>query len=215
MRLSKRCQYGIKAAVKLAASDRRGYLQAREIAAAEALPAKFLESILLALRSAGVLESKVGAGGGYRLARPAATISVGEIIRALEHEREDDDGSCSEDGEIPSLGTRALGVIYGRVDDALTYAVGSLSLHELATGEQPAAGPIAGEDGHVAGNHSSGSHSSGSHSSGGHASGNQSDGSERNGPYDRPLVSTRVTRATAADRPLVDESARRSSAFSR
>ena len=50
----------------------------------ENIPVKFLEQILLSLRHAGLLASKRGVGGGYRLARPATEITVGEVIRALD-----------------------------------------------------------------------------------------------------------------------------------
>jgi Rrf2 family protein len=50
----------------------------------EVLPNKFLEAILLALRRGGFLESKVGSGGGYRLARAPREIRVGDLIRRLE-----------------------------------------------------------------------------------------------------------------------------------
>ncbi len=48
------------------------------------MPNKFLESILLALRRGGFLESKVGSGGGYRLSRAPKDIGVGDLIRRLE-----------------------------------------------------------------------------------------------------------------------------------
>jgi len=55
-----------------------------EIAEAEVIPKKFLDVILLELKNAGLLQSKKGKGGGYVLARPATTISVGAVVRALE-----------------------------------------------------------------------------------------------------------------------------------
>jgi Rrf2 family protein len=59
-------------------------MQIREIAEHEQIPAKFLEQILLALKNAGMLHSKMGVGGGYHLARPAAEISLGQIVRVLD-----------------------------------------------------------------------------------------------------------------------------------
>ena len=59
-------------------------VQIREISQHEQIPAKFLEQILLALKNAGLLHSKMGVGGGYRLARPATEISLGAIIRVLD-----------------------------------------------------------------------------------------------------------------------------------
>jgi len=59
-------------------------IQIKEIAEREHIPAKFLEQILLSLKNAGMLHSKMGVGGGYYLARPAAEISLGSIVRVLD-----------------------------------------------------------------------------------------------------------------------------------
>lgn len=84
MKLSKRTEYGLRAVVALARLDPQTYVQSKDLSRNEDLPTKFLEAILLTLRRGGFLESKVGAGGGYRLTRRPRDISVGEIIRRLE-----------------------------------------------------------------------------------------------------------------------------------
>ncbi|HWP41440.1 MAG TPA: Rrf2 family transcriptional regulator [Tepidisphaeraceae bacterium] len=84
MRLSKRTEYGLRAVVQLARLWPRHFVQSRDLARQEGLPTKFLESILLALRRGGFLESKVGSGGGYRLSRSPRDISVGDLVRRLE-----------------------------------------------------------------------------------------------------------------------------------
>ena len=84
LRLSKRTEYGLRAVVQLARLWPRTFVQSRDLAQQEDLPNQFLESILLALRRGGFLESKVGSGGGYRLSRSPRDISVGDIIRRLE-----------------------------------------------------------------------------------------------------------------------------------
>jgi Rrf2 family protein len=84
LRLSKRTEYGLRAIVQLARLWPRGYVQSRDLAQQESLPNKFLEAILLALRRGGFLESKVGSGGGYRLARAPRDIRVGDLLRRLE-----------------------------------------------------------------------------------------------------------------------------------
>lgn len=85
MHLSKRGEYGLRAMIylaKVAEQDQR--VTIREIAAGEQIPAKFLEQILLSLKNAGALQSKMGVGGGYYLARPADEITLGEIKRVLD-----------------------------------------------------------------------------------------------------------------------------------
>lgn len=138
MRLSKRCEYGIKAAVRLAMRYGSGYLQSREIAETEQLPAKFLESILLALRSGGMLESKVGAGGGYRLSRSPDQIIVADLIAVL-------DGADSADAcdGNPIPGQQGLEYLYERIDSAMHEACGELSLAELASAAQSRCTPVA------------------------------------------------------------------------
>jgi len=84
LRLSKRTEYGLRAIVQLAKLWPNNFVQSRDLSAQENLPNKFLESILLALRRGEFLESKVGSGGGYRLSRAPADISVGDLIRRLE-----------------------------------------------------------------------------------------------------------------------------------
>jgi Rrf2 family protein len=85
VKLSKRGEYGLRAMVTLASQTRPGDLvQAREIAERERIPVKFLEQILLALKNAGLLGSRSGAGGGYYLARPPDQITLGQIVRVLD-----------------------------------------------------------------------------------------------------------------------------------
>jgi Rrf2 family protein len=87
MRLSKRGEYGLRAMIRLAAPGPDGHpitVQIKEISQHEQIPAKFLEQILLALKNAGFLHSKMGVGGGYHLAKPASEISLGQIVRVLD-----------------------------------------------------------------------------------------------------------------------------------
>ena len=87
MRLSKRGEYGLRAMIMLATPGAGGHpavIQIREISEREKIPAKFLEQILLTLKNAGLLHSKMGVGGGYHLAKPASEISLGHIIRILD-----------------------------------------------------------------------------------------------------------------------------------
>lgn len=127
MRFSKRCQYGIKAAVFLSRQAGKGYCQSREIALAENLPSKFLESILLTLRASGVLVSKVGAGGGYRLSEHPAQMPVRRIFEALENHENGVDELESD----PTDGSLAVRVLDERMRQAHQEAIGSLTLEEL------------------------------------------------------------------------------------
>lgn len=82
--LSARGKYGLKAMVCLAEAQGQGGIQGAVIAEQQNIPKKFLDNILLALKNHGLVDSKKGKGGGYQLARPAARITVGEIVRVLD-----------------------------------------------------------------------------------------------------------------------------------
>ena len=59
-------------------------VQIKDISAQEKIPTKYLEQILLALKNAGLLQSKMGVGGGYYLAKAPEQINLGQIIRVLD-----------------------------------------------------------------------------------------------------------------------------------
>ena len=82
MRLSARADYALRAAIELAARD--GRVTADQLAQAQDIPAKFLEGILTHLRRSNIVRSQRGPDGGFWLARPAAEISLAEIIRAID-----------------------------------------------------------------------------------------------------------------------------------
>ena len=88
MRLSKRGEYGLRAMITLAETTSQGdppvMMQIKEISQREQISSKFLEQILLTLKNAGLLHSKMGVGGGYYLARSASEITLGQIFRVLD-----------------------------------------------------------------------------------------------------------------------------------
>ncbi|MEU9985323.1 Rrf2 family transcriptional regulator [Streptomyces sp. NPDC048045] len=100
MRISARADYAVRAVLELAVRQGDGPVKAEEIAAVQDIPHKFLEGILGDLRRAGIVDSRRGGGGGYRLARPAAAITVADVIRGV-------------DGPIVSVrGERPTGLSY-------------------------------------------------------------------------------------------------------
>jgi len=84
MRISAKADYAVRAVIELAAAPDGANVSAREIALAQEIPQNFLENILAELRRAGIVHTHRGPGGGSSLARPAATISVGEILLAID-----------------------------------------------------------------------------------------------------------------------------------
>lgn len=87
MRLSKRGEYGLRAMIILAYAYKESpdaMVQIKEISQQDKIPGKYLEQILLALKNAGMLQSRMGIGGGYYLARQPQDISLGQIVRVLD-----------------------------------------------------------------------------------------------------------------------------------
>jgi Rrf2 family transcriptional regulator, cysteine metabolism repressor len=130
MLLSKRTQYGIRALVCFAQYHGRGYLQAAELARREKLPLKFLEAILNALTRANFLISKIGAAGGYRLARPPREIMLGAVIARLESRRFLPSATAAQTGERP--GEIAIRLVQSRLTEALRKVLDETSLADLA-----------------------------------------------------------------------------------
>jgi Rrf2 family protein len=82
--LTKKAKYALKALAYLANYPPGESVGVRDIALAEHIPKKFLDTILCELRVAGFVDSKMGKGGGYTLARPATEISVGDVVRVID-----------------------------------------------------------------------------------------------------------------------------------
>jgi len=82
--LTAKGKYGLKALVHMSRLPIGELSLAAEMSIANNIPKKFLDSILSELRNAGIVQARKGKGGGYRLARPAEEIKVGDIVRVLD-----------------------------------------------------------------------------------------------------------------------------------
>jgi Rrf2 family protein len=84
MNISVKSEYALQAIFDLAAQTGTDPVKIADIANRQKIPQKFLELILAGLKQAGFVVSRRGAEGGYLLARPAAAITVGQVLRAVE-----------------------------------------------------------------------------------------------------------------------------------
>ncbi|MEW6542819.1 MAG: Rrf2 family transcriptional regulator [Nitrospirota bacterium] len=138
MKVSQKATYGIMAALDLAAHNGTAPVQAKAIARRQAIPLRFLEQVLHAMKNAGIVDSLRGAQGGYLLSKLPAEISLAEIVEAL-------DGSLSR----PSghrVGPRRAGEqakpelllanVWERVRQAEMEVLGAVTLQELADRQQ-------------------------------------------------------------------------------
>lgn len=86
MKLSKKGEYAIRSLINLgiAAEVGRSLVQVAELADSEQLPVKFLEQIMQALKEGRLVASERGKFGGYRLAKAAKKITIGEVVRLID-----------------------------------------------------------------------------------------------------------------------------------
>jgi len=131
MRISAKADYAVRAVLELAAAGPGASLSAREISVAQEIPQNFLENILAELRRAGIVLTHRGPGGGSSLARPAADITVGEILLAI-------DGPLAAVRYLPPedlayVGTaRNLPAVWCRVHTCLRELLDGVSAADLA-----------------------------------------------------------------------------------
>ncbi|MBS0193248.1 MAG: Rrf2 family transcriptional regulator [Proteobacteria bacterium] len=137
--LTMKAKYALRALCALAGAE-APRLQARQIARDARVPEKFLEAILVDLRKAGILDSKRGVRGGHALARPAAQIMIGDVIRVL-------DGPlapipCASVtaykpcADCPDPDACAVRVLMGSVRDAMAQVLDHRNLAQLAQDAQ-------------------------------------------------------------------------------
>jgi Rrf2 family protein len=136
MRVSAKADYAIRAAAELAGVESGHVLRAERIAESQDIPIKFLETILLELKHAGVVRSQRGAEGGYALARPAEEISLADVIRAVDGPLANVRGDRPENVQYKGSAAK-LTDVWIAVRASLRAVLESTSLADLANGELP------------------------------------------------------------------------------
>ena len=139
MMFSTKAEYGVRVMAHLAREGDGAHpapIPLGAIADAEGLPLAYLEHLVQRLRRAELVESRRGAHGGYSLARPAAAISMAEIVAALEGEiapieciTADADGAlvCSREGESPC----PTKLLWTRVQGSIVRTLNEMTLADL------------------------------------------------------------------------------------
>ena len=140
MRVSAKADYALRAAAELAAAEGKGPVKGEQLARAQSIPSKFLENILLELRHAGIVQSQRGVEGGYWLARPAAEITLAEVIRAVEGPLASVRGRRSEALEYAGS-AEPLREVWIAVRASLRSVLEEVTLADVARGELP---PVVG-----------------------------------------------------------------------
>ncbi|HUR86123.1 MAG TPA: Rrf2 family transcriptional regulator [Solirubrobacteraceae bacterium] len=136
MRISAKADYAVRAAIELARKE-GAPTKGTAIANAQSIPLKFLENILIDLRHAGLVRSQRGAEGGYWLSKPAAQISIADVIRAVEGPLASVRGAAPEELDYPD-GAQTLQRAWIAVRASLRGVAENVSLADLAAGRLPA-----------------------------------------------------------------------------
>lgn len=137
LRLSKKTDYALMAMRHLAAKPEPSSASVREIATCYGIPGELLAKVLQTLARKGLLVSHQGMNGGYRLARPAGSISVADVIHAI-------DGrlsltACSEqDDRCDQYATCSVRDPLWRIKTQILRALTDCTLADLVT-DEPAA----------------------------------------------------------------------------
>lgn len=127
MRMSAKAEYAVRAMVQLAAVEQGVLAKTDDLAKAQGIPAQFLVDILSDLRTDRLVRSHRGRDGGYELARPAADISIADVLRCI-------------DGPLASVRDIGLGDLpYSGPTSALTDVWRALraSMRSVLEGNQP------------------------------------------------------------------------------
>jgi Rrf2 family protein len=154
MLFSTKAEYGVRLMVELGRQPGSLPISLSSVAEAERLPLSYLEHLVAKLRKAGLVTSTRGAHGGYRLAKPAAEITMDAVVEALEgqiapmecfHDAPDGKVLCShEDDGDHACATKLL---WTRVQGGVTKALSGTTLAELVefgggTAEAERAAPV-------------------------------------------------------------------------
>src|SRR3954471_12408085 len=110
MRISAKADYAVRLAAELAAAPPGTPVTGPALASAQKAPLAFCENILGSLRTAGIVQSKRGAEGGYLLAKPAADVTAADVIRAGEGPLRALHGEAPEDLTFPGAAARLVDV---------------------------------------------------------------------------------------------------------
>ena len=147
MRISAKGEYAIRAMTDLAlhgsgsgVRSQADRVSIQDVARRQGIPQRYLEQVLLLLKRAGFLDSKRGSTGGYRLARPPETISVGEVLRAVEGRltplevagRDPRRGRDGPHGAMDRNGTNDLSELWDAVAAAVATVVDRTTVADLA-----------------------------------------------------------------------------------
>jgi len=129
-RLTRKMGYAIEAVIEVAIQGRQGPVQSREITMRQGIPRRYLEQVLQALVREGVLLGMRGPRGGYRLARPAEEITLGELVRVVSR-LESGGHAAPEDKFSSEVALKVVLPLYNEVVDDFLERLDSITVADL------------------------------------------------------------------------------------
>lgn len=138
MRITAKIDYAVRGCLELTTTYDAGYAKADQIATAQQIPAPFMLSILGDLRGAGLVESRRGAEGGYRLARDPGTVTIADVIRAIDGPLANIAGVQPEDVDYRGASAH-LRETWVALRVAMRTVLEHVTLRDVATGKLPPA----------------------------------------------------------------------------
>jgi Rrf2 family protein len=130
MKLSTKIRYGTRAILELASRFGEGPIELKEIARSQEISIKYLEQVIIPLRTAGIVKSARGSKGGYSLAKPPSEICLFDVVETLEGPLYMVD--CIKDSKLcrrsSSCVTRD---IWSEVSEAMHRVLKSITLDEM------------------------------------------------------------------------------------
>ena len=147
VKVSSRGEYGVRAMVALARHYGDGPMSIAAVARASSVPPAYLEQLIGPLRRAGLVESKRGAQGGYRLSRPPESVRVGEVYRVMEGPVAPMDCVSEDpaDQTCPLIDGCETRPVWLKMRDAIVESLDSMTLADLVAqhgGRRPKPMPV-------------------------------------------------------------------------
>lgn len=132
MKVSSKTDYALRTVLELSLSTDGSVTKASTIAGRQSIPLKFLEQILLALRSGGVVASRRGARGGYYLASPPRDITLAEVVRLTEDSLVAPAASRrTTDGEGFGLRADPFARVWREIEDSIEATLAGVTFEDM------------------------------------------------------------------------------------
>lgn len=131
MRFSARGEYGVKAIIDVALFSKDSPVQVKEISRRQGIPERFLEQVMSSLKRSGLVESIRGAQGGYFLSRDPSSVSLADVIEAVEGPLHVMSCTSEKNTRCKEKELCALKDVWSDVQEVITNALDSITLENL------------------------------------------------------------------------------------